>query len=333
MKITIGKKEVEYKECEISQQELSFYVDNPRVYTTLRDNGCENPTQGEIEKLMRASEHVKELKEQIKQNGGLIEPLIVVPRNNEYIVIEGNSRLAAYRILADKQPIEWGKVRCNILSADVTDDDIDILLGTYHLVTKKDWSKFEKAAYLYRMKKRDDSQIDTLARKTGLSVGSVKKYLKIYDFMVKNKDTVQNHWNDYEQYVGSKSFDKYRDTYPELDDLMVKKIKSGEIKQAKDIRDKLAPIAKSSGKASARIMRDFIDGNLDIDEAFTRFVATGRSGENYSKLKEFRTLITSDDFVEHLEAEAIENKNIAFELRKINTAAERIINNLKKADK
>lgn len=36
--ITIGKKKFQTEEKEMNQQELFFYVDNPRVYSTLREN-------------------------------------------------------------------------------------------------------------------------------------------------------------------------------------------------------------------------------------------------------------------------------------------------------
>lgn len=82
--ITIGKKEFQVKEITMNQQDLVFYVDNPRVYSIIRENGNDNPSQHDIETYMRSMEHVKELKSQIEQNGGLLEALLVVKRNDEY---------------------------------------------------------------------------------------------------------------------------------------------------------------------------------------------------------------------------------------------------------
>lgn len=73
-------------------------ADNPRVYSVVRANG-KQPTQEEIQQQLSDLEHVKELREDIKRNGGLIEPLIV--RGGSLDVLEGNSRLAAYRKLAE----------------------------------------------------------------------------------------------------------------------------------------------------------------------------------------------------------------------------------------
>ena len=41
----IGQKKFEVTETELLQQDLLFYLDNPRVYSVLHENGHDNPTQ------------------------------------------------------------------------------------------------------------------------------------------------------------------------------------------------------------------------------------------------------------------------------------------------
>ena len=130
--VTIGKKEFKTVEELLNQQELDFYESNPRVYSILRENGT-TPTQHDIEEKLITMDHVKQLRLSIEQNGGLIDPLIVVKRNGDYVVLEGNSRLAAYRLLAKKDPIKWQKVRVSILPKEITENEIFTLLGQYHL--------------------------------------------------------------------------------------------------------------------------------------------------------------------------------------------------------
>lgn len=323
--ITIGKKDFQVTEMLMNQQDLVFYVENPRVYSVIRENGNDNPSQRDIEMYMRSMEHVKELKAQIEQNGGLLEALLVVQRNGEYIVLEGNSRLAAYRILYESNPSKWGKVRVKLLPDTITEEEIFTLIGSVHLNKKKDWTVFEQAAYVYRQRQIQKCPDSTLAKKVGLSAPTVKKYVDVYQFMVNANDTVQSHWNYYEQYVMSKDIQRYRDTYPEMDDLVVKQIKTGQIKTAKDIRDKLGKIAKATDKGSNRIMRDYIAGSIDVDEAYTRFEATGKSGNNYGKVKDFRVLMTSDEFLTSLKAESVGNASISFELKKIKKALDKLL--------
>ncbi len=327
-KITIGQKEYEVQEEEMLQQELLFWNENPRVYSVLRENGNENPSQFEIESLMKTTENVKELRVQIEQNGGLIDPLTVVKRNDDYIVVEGNSRLAAYRILAEGNPTKWSKVPVNVLPESITDTELFIYVGTIHLVKKKDWTVYEQAAYVYRQMELQNCSYTTLAKQVGLAPATVKKYITVYKFMVDSGDNVQSHWNFYEQYVCNKGITEYRDKFPEMDGRIVGQIKSGEIKQAKEIRDKLGKIAQSKDKTSNRIMRDVIEGKADLDEAYTRFEATGKSGNNYAKIKEFRSLMTSDDFQNALKAEAVGNNTILFELKKIQKEINKMVKEL-----
>lgn len=327
-KITIGKNEYNVEEKELIQQEISFWQENPRVYSVLRENGNDNPSQHDIETLMRKEEHVKELRVQIEQNGGLIEPLIVVLRGDTYVAVEGNSRLAAYRILADGNPTKWSKVPVMILPETITDNELFIYVGTIHLVKKKDWTVYEQAAYVYRQKQLLNCPDSTLAKQVGLSSATVKKYISVYTFMVESGDTVQSHWNYYEQYVTNKGIKGYRDHYPEMDDMIVGQIKSGKISQAKDIRDKLGKIAQATDKTSKGIMKDVIEGKADLDEAYTRFEATGKSGNNYAKVREFRSLMTSDDFKIALKAEAVGNNTILFELKKIKKEIDKMVKDL-----
>ena len=129
--LTIGKKIFEVQKGDLNQADLKFYIDNPRVYSALRTHN-ETPSQKEIEELMTGMDHVKQLKLSIETNGGLIDPLIV--RAGDNVVLEGNSRLAAYRLLCRIDPIKWGMVKCTILPADIDDASIFALLGQYHIV-------------------------------------------------------------------------------------------------------------------------------------------------------------------------------------------------------
>ena len=114
-----------------------FYLENPRLYSIIRTEGQE-PTQEDIQETLSKKEHVKQLVKSIQENGGLIDPVIVL--GGENIVLEGNSRLAAYRILAEKDPIKWGKIKVKILPNNIPESSIFALLGEYHIIGKTDWA-------------------------------------------------------------------------------------------------------------------------------------------------------------------------------------------------
>src|ERR1700678_753428 len=70
----------------LQQRTLKFFADNPRVYSIVRANG-KVPTQDEIQEQLSQLEHVRVLREDIRRNGGLLEPLIV--RGGTLDVLEG----------------------------------------------------------------------------------------------------------------------------------------------------------------------------------------------------------------------------------------------------
>ena len=326
-KLTIGKKEYDTIERELNQSELLFYEQNPRVYSVLNTDGV-NPTQQEIEGKMKTMEHVKQLRLSIEQNGGLIDPLIVVKREDEYIVLEGNSRLAAYRILATRDPIKWQKVKCQILPETISDSDIFTLLGQYHLVGRKDWSIFEQAAYLYRHKNASGIDNDILAKNVGLTPGKVNTLIGVYTFMLEHDDLRTDRWSYYEEYLKHRGIKKYRETSPQIDSTFVEQVKSGEIKQARDVRDILGEVTKSTSKPAKKIMQGIISGTTSIYDGHDELKTTGKIGNAYQKIKKFRELVYNSDFQRSIKLEATSSRDVEFELKKIKKTVEKLLEEL-----
>lgn len=326
-KVTIGKNEYEVTEELMDQCQLLFYEDNPRVYSILRANGI-TPSQTEIEEKLTSMDHVKQLRLSIEQNGGLIDPLMVVKRDGDCVVLEGNSRLAAYRLLAQKDPVKWQKVRVNVLPERISESDIFTLLGQYHLVGRKDWSVFEQAAYLYRQKKSSNLENDIIAKNVGLTEGKVNTYINVYTFMLEHDDLRPDRWSYYEEYLKSRSIRKYRETSPQIDNTFVKQVKTAEIKQAMDVRTVLSEMAKPKDKTATRIMQDFISGKTDIYSGFERLKATGKATNSYQRINKFRELVSDHDFQKNLLLEAASNAAIKLELRKIKKAVDKMLSDL-----
>ena len=135
--------EVPVETTTLPQADLRFFVDNPRVYSILRTDG-EEPTQTDIESKLLEMDHVKALIQDIKRDGGLTDPVVV--RSGKLEVLEGNSRLAAYRALAKINPIKWARMKVKLIPEDLDEALIFALLGQYHIKGKKDWATFEQAA-------------------------------------------------------------------------------------------------------------------------------------------------------------------------------------------
>ena len=193
--ITIRGKVYMAKLCQLKHSDLRFYADNPRVYSALHDGNGKAPSQEEIEEHLQTLEHVKELRQEIKENGGLIEPLYVKESTLE--VVEGNSRLAAYRLLADENAIVWEKVLCAVMPKEVTDSAIASLLGQLHLKGKKDWRPYEQASFLQRRHHKEGISIPTLQKEFNLGDKLIRHRIAVIDFMIKHADNTVERWSHY----------------------------------------------------------------------------------------------------------------------------------------
>lgn len=321
-KLMIGKREYEVKDCELNQAELLFYVDNPRVYSTLRNFDGSSPSQEEIENHMCNLDHVKQLKLSIKENGGLIDPLIV--RDGDFAVLEGNSRLAAYRLLCKNDPVKWGKVKCKLLPADIDDSAIFTLLGQYHIVGRKDWNPYEQAGYLYRRKKDTKIPIEDIAKELGIVNSVAKNYIKVFEYMINVNDLNQEHWSYYEELLKNGNIQKEVNNNQDFEKMIVQQIQCGDIVAAADVR-KIGKIAGSKTKKSKKILEDYKQGKIDLYEAYAEVEDSGDFDKQFKKVREFKEMIVDDSFLESLNENSKKN-DIIFDLKKIRQKIDKIIN-------
>jgi len=238
--ILIREKKISAVSRDIPHHDLKFWPDNPRVYSLL-DRSSSEPDQDKIFKSMLELEHVRALRHDIHDNGGLIDPLIV--RNGDFVVIEGNSRLAAYRSLASDDPAKWNTVRCRVLPADIEDADVYAMLGQYHVKGKKDWAPYEKAGFVYRRHVDQKIDISDVARELGVSSQQIRHWVDVFQFMKNRDDDNRDRWSHYDEFLKSKKIKKARDENAEFEDKVVGLIKSGAVR-AVDIRDRLPTICQ-----------------------------------------------------------------------------------------
>ena len=130
---------------------------------------------------------LKALIQDIKRDGGLTDPVIV--RAGSLEVLEGNSRLAAYRVLFGIDPIKWAKIKCKLLPEDIDERLIFALLGQYHIKGKKDWAPFEQAGFLYRRSTTHNLESGQLAQEIGLSRRKVEHLIATYQFMLDHRES------------------------------------------------------------------------------------------------------------------------------------------------
>ena len=282
--LMVRGREISYVLRELKHSELQFYPDNPRIYSIVR-SGDEPPTQEEIRDHLIAQKYVKKLRDSIKLNGGLREAVYVLDQS--YVVIEGNSRLAAYRLLAREDPIKWSMVRCKVLPADLDDSTIFAVLGQLHITGKKDWVPFEQAGFLYRRHRQQNVPISTLSEEIGLGTRTVSLLIRAHAFMLEHKETTPERWSYYFEYLKSRKVAAVREEHPELDALVVEKVRSGEISHAVKIRDDLPIICSGPGK----VLMKFLDDACSFEQAVEQAIAGGADDGNLKRLTAFRKWI------------------------------------------
>jgi ParB-like chromosome segregation protein Spo0J len=165
----------------IKLQDLRFDPTNPRIIESLG----ESPSQESIQRLLLGGEmKARELIPSFVENGYLIyEPLIVRPNRGVYIVVEGNRRLAALKLMAESDdPEEKGaftrhnlnEIPCIIFDGD--DKELLAYLGLRHLSKTKDWSTNAKGAFVERVL-RSGHSLKEAGRLTNTTTNSLRLIL------------------------------------------------------------------------------------------------------------------------------------------------------------
>lgn len=318
--ITLRKREIAVRTGFMAHTALRFYTENPRVYSVMWNHGDEEPSQDAIFRELAKREHVREtLVPSIRSNGGLLEPVLV--RNN--VVLEGNNRLAAYRVLAlapDRNL--WEQIRVRILPDDISDSDVFSLLGEYHLVGKKSWQPFEQAGYLFRRFKTHGVSDDELHQELGVSKQKVTHLIRVYQYMMDHDERNPDKWSYFDELLKARKFEQARKLYPNFDEFVTEKIQSGEIARAVDVREQLGEITRVGGNT----LKKFMSGAHSFEAAARDAQLRGSGNHNIKRISEFRKWLADQDLDEELEATSKEElKVVKFEFEKIQTRISKLL--------
>lgn len=259
---SVGGENIQFEIKLLNILDLKYYPQNPRISSILeRFEG--KATQEDIEREMwdKLEYITHDLYIDIKESGGLQDEIIV----HDDEVLEGNSRLCAYRHLYKNDPDKekWKYIRAKVIKTPLTHKLLNTLLCQQHIKGKKDWDAYEKAAYMARMNEDDQMEPEDIAKLTNFSVNEVKNHIKAYKLMKSEGVTDLKEFSTYlekvklEPHLGS-----IRKVEPDIDSTIIKWIKEKKIPEARDIR-KLPLIIKDK---KARTVFEKKDG--DFDEAF-----------------------------------------------------------------
>lgn len=182
----------------IDVDRLLLDEDNPRLAS-----GSGGDTQEDLIKILWTEMAVDEVALSIAANGFFPEEnLFAIPQNPRekdenkkiFIVVEGNRRLAAVKLLRDEKLRERikatdlprittrEKTALNELPVAVYNDREELweYFGFRHINGPKPWDAFSKAKYIADVKNRYDVPLDEIARKIGDQHSTVKKLYRGY---------------------------------------------------------------------------------------------------------------------------------------------------------
>jgi len=312
--LNIGEKELRIEEGLLPISSLFFYAENPRIYSLLQASKL---SQTEIEAEMRKFDHVKQLAQSISKVG-LIDPLIV--RKSDMAVLEGNSRLAAFRILSERDATAYGKARCKLIMDDMSDADVDTLLGQYHIVGKKDWEPYEQGSFLARQVLRGKEPED-LADEYGIPAADIKASIRNYEFMEEHHIGDVKTWSYWDEYLKSRNIKRIRDDdelKDQLDTLVIKQVLNGSIERAQDIRKLSNICGVIDDRRRGHIFVEYLDEEIAFDDACEQYTSGEDAASVIKKCKSFKEFINTADTRSCIDSMSqSEKKSFDYEIRKI----------------
>lgn len=171
--------------------EINFDRENPRIKVALEKYGDKLDDRRIRFALSTATEgsgsasSYRSLKDSIRAARGISVPIVVWPRTDGYVCVDGNTRLAIYRELQEEgTPGDWTAINCLVLD-DPDQRDIETIRVTAHLVGAREWPAYEKARYLHYLRNVEFMDYDELIARCGGNKTTITQQIDAYHDMNK----------------------------------------------------------------------------------------------------------------------------------------------------
>ena len=267
--VVLGEK-IETRIDEIDIFKLKYWLENPRVNAIINQKYKDREvTDEDIEKELWEKDTVKDLSKEIERHGGLIDEIFV----KDNIVLEGNSRLCAYRHLYNRafekgdenEILKWSYIRARIIPSNTSTQIVFSILGTWHIKGKTQWDTFEKAAYLKRMNAEYGYTYRQIADSISQTEKFVKDNIEAHDLMVSNNVYSLEKFSYFLELVKEKNKSVNSETFkkePEIVKRVIETIITDDtVKRAEEIRN--LPKILHDHKAK----KQYLDNEIDFNEA------------------------------------------------------------------
>ncbi len=309
-KIIVSGKSILLKIEELNIFDLKYWRNNPRIDSIIKEKfPLKKALDEDIQKELWRLDSVKELYQDIKKNQGLIDEIIV----KDNLVLEGNSRLCAYRHLYKnaKDKVEqqkWSKIRARIVPSNTINEDIFTMLGTWHIKGKTKWRSFERASYIYRLYKEFEKDTDEISDMVKLKPKEVRDLITTYETMkskgiTETKD--QSKFSAVYEIIKSREIKIAESKNPGITNKCIEAVKDNKFELARDVRELPKIIKDKSAKKAFFEEGESFKDSLDIaksrhpehEDTFYSFLKRGTKILNdcpLKKLDEIKADINSD---------------------------------------
>ena len=124
-----------------------------------------------------------QLRDSIQASGGVMAPVTVTHREDGYVCIDGNTRLAIYKqFLKEGMRGSWSKIRALVLE-DVDERDIEMIRVSAHLVGSREWPAYEKARYLHYLRNQEFMDYNEMIALCGGNRTDIERQIDAYQDM------------------------------------------------------------------------------------------------------------------------------------------------------
>ena len=281
--------------------ELNFLPDNPRVYAAVREMAdfaslMPAEKQDRIYGQLLQEPSVTKLIPEIRRDGGLQNPIVV--RWDTKQVIEGNSRLAAYRKLHEDSPQDarWISIRCLVVDK-LTPDQQTRLLGQAHLRGQTDWSPYAKALYCFSWVEEMCKDATSLSNLSGISAAEIKKNVRIIKLMRENGDDRASNFSYYNVIVTNRRISSAVEQNEELKRVLLADVKNKSF-TSQAMRDWLPTVIDKP-----KFLRRYLRRDSTLEDAFDR----AKVSDTQQRLKRIRDRLRD---IERTDIEALNKGEI-----------------------
>lgn len=293
--ISVFDQKVQTKIDDIDIFKLNYWKENPRINSIIKQSfGNTSISDNHIEQLLWDKvDSVKDLFQDIKKHGGLIDEILV--RDN--VVLEGNCRLCAYRFLYKRaeenndedEMLKWSYIKARILPANTNDEVIFAILGTWHIKGKTQWDTYEKAAYLKRLKTDYNYSLKVIGDSISQTEKFVRDHIEAYDIMVKNNVYTLEKFSYFLEFVKNKHLKEIVTKEPKIKSEIIEAIIDGRFRRGEEIRD-LPKVLKDK-----KAKKEFLQEKVNFNEALETTKNRHPEHEDtfFNQVKKITALITS----------------------------------------